>query len=124
MKVFYIFLTLAVLFWKAILVWQRGVNTYRRDRHDHHSLYEYLLGNGATEAEALNPFLTHALVRAFRPLLTQWRLLLALIAFALLIGLIADTVSIPLALLLLVIMLLVVGVGTLIAIYIYTRIKR
>jgi len=124
MKVFFIILTLVVLLWKAFYVWQRGVNTYKRDRQDHHSLYEYLLGNGATEAEALTPFLIHALERAYKPLISQWRLLLALVAFALLTGLIADSLSVFQSLLILVILLVVVGLGTLMAIFAYSRIKR
>ncbi len=124
MKVFFILLTLAVLLWKAFNVWQRGVKTYGYDRQEHLSLYEYLLGNGATEAEALRPFLMHALVRAYQPLLSQWRLLLALLAFALLTGLVADNLNVGQSLLLLFVMLALVGLGTLTALYVYTRIKR
>lgn len=71
-------LILALLAWKGYYAWKRGVNTWRRDRQQHDSLREYLLGNGATERQALRPFLVHALERAFRPLLKQWQVLAAL----------------------------------------------
>ncbi len=121
MKVFFILLTMAVLLWKAFYVWQRGMNTYKRDRQEHQSLYEYLLGNGATETEALRPFLVHALERAYQPLQSQWRLLLALVAFALLTGLVADNLNVGQSLLLLLALLALVGLGTLAVLYVYTR---
>ena len=74
----YLLVLLAVVLWKGYYAWKRGLKTYRKDRHDHNSLYEYLLGNGATHAEAIRPFMHHALVRAFKPLLGQWRLFLLL----------------------------------------------
>lgn len=81
----YLLILLAVILWKGYYVWKRGMRVYRQDRHDHNSLYEYLLGNGATHAEAIRPFLNHALVRAFKPLLGQWRLFLVLILLGLLV---------------------------------------
>ena len=47
MKVFYLLVVLSVLLWKAYYAWLRGVNAYAKDRRDHNSLFEYLLGNGA-----------------------------------------------------------------------------
>ena len=72
MTIFLTILILALLSWKGYYAWKRGINTWRRDRREHDSLREYLLGNGATEREALRPFMVHALQRAFLPLLKQW----------------------------------------------------
>jgi len=121
MKVFFVIVTLAVLLWKGFYACQRGLHTYKRDRRDHDSLREYLLANGASETEALYPFLQHALVRTFQPLLLQWRLLLILLALALLTGLIADDVNIGQAMLMLLGLLVIVGVGLLLVIYFYVR---
>jgi len=74
-----IIIILLFLLRKAYYAWRRGLNTWRMDMHNHNSLREYLLGNGATEAEARRPFLRHALVRACRPLLAQWQQLVALL---------------------------------------------
>ncbi len=123
MKVFFVIVTLSVLLWKACYVWQRGVNTYSKDRREHNSLWEYLLGNGASKSVAQRPFLQHAMKRAYQPLLQQWRLLLVLVALALLTGLVADGLNVVQALLLLVGMLLAVGVGTALAVYLYARHK-
>ena len=81
----YLLILLAVILWKGCYVWKRGMRVYRQDRHDHNSLYEYLLGNGATHSEAIRPFVNHALVRAFKPLLGQWRLFLILVVLGLLV---------------------------------------
>ncbi|MBQ8064970.1 MAG: hypothetical protein IJ200_04860 [Prevotella sp.] len=85
MKIAYLILLLAVLAWKGFYVWQRGRNTYRRDRREHDTLREYLLGNGATRWQSLWPFYRHALLRAFRPLLSQWRLWTVMAVLGLLI---------------------------------------
>ncbi|MCR4582299.1 MAG: ABC transporter permease [Prevotella sp.] len=119
MKIFFVIVTLGVLLWKAYFACLRGVHGYQKDRREHHSLWEYLLGNGATEAQAVRPFLQHALVRTFYPLLSQWRLLLILVALALLTGLVADNVSIIEALLILLGLLLAVGAGLLLAVCLY-----
>lgn len=76
----YLILLLAVVLWKGYYVWQRGWNTYCSDRKEHDSLREYLLGNGATPWQSQWPFIRHALVKASKPLLSQWRLWLALLA--------------------------------------------
>ena len=89
MTIFLTILILALLSWKGYYAWKRGINTWRRDRREHDSLREYLLGNGATEREALRPFMVHALQRAFLPLLKQWQvlavlaILIVLLAFSL-----------------------------------------
>lgn len=75
-----ILIVTVLLLRKAFYVWRRGVATFRHDRQEHSSLCEYLLGNGAKEWETYLPFLRHAAVRAFRPLLGQWKQLLALVA--------------------------------------------
>ncbi len=124
MKTVCLLLMLAVLLWKAFHAWQRGVKTYDQDRIDHQSLYEYLLGNGAKEIEALRPFLQHALVRAYRPLLMQWRLLLALVAIALLTGMVADGVTLMQPLLWLVVLMAAVGIFSLAALCLYAYLKR
>jgi len=74
-----IIIILLFLLRKAYYAWRRGLNTWRMDMRKHNSLREYLLGNGATEAEARRPFLRHALARACRPLLAQWQQLVALL---------------------------------------------
>lgn len=89
----YILLVLAVIVWKGYYVWKRGTKTYRRDRQEHDSLREYLLGNGATRFESLRPFLSHALVRAFKPLCAQWRLWLILVVLGLLVMLFSSAVA-------------------------------
>ena len=78
MKLFYIIVILSVLFWKGYYAWARGIATYVKDRREHDSLREYFLGNGATESQALRPFLQHAIVRAFRPLLNQFLIIIKL----------------------------------------------
>ena len=79
MMTFYIIVLLAVIAWKGYYALERGMKTYRKDRQQHDSLREYLLGNGATKRQSLWPFYRHALQRAFLPLLSQWRLLLILV---------------------------------------------
>ena len=83
----YVILVLAVVLWKGYFAWKRGMRTYRRDLQEHDSLREYLLGNGASKRESLRPFVNHAVARALKPLCTQWRLLLILVAMGLLVAL-------------------------------------
>ena len=78
MTIFLTLLIVALVAWKGWYAWKRGLHTYRRDRQQHDSLREYLLGNGATERQALIPFYRHALQRAVQPLLVQWQVLLVL----------------------------------------------
>ena len=56
----YLILLLAIVVWKGFWAWKRGMSAYRKDRHDHDSLREYLLGNGATAWEARRPFIQGA----------------------------------------------------------------
>ena len=74
MKAVYLILVLALLSWKGYYAWLRGRNAYQKDMVQYQSLREYLLGNGATDAEARKPFLKRALSRALMPMLKQWRL--------------------------------------------------
>ena len=74
MKVVYFIIVLALLSWKGYYAWLRGRNAYLKDMEQYRSLWEYLLGNGATISEARSPFLKRALRRAFMPTLKQWRL--------------------------------------------------
>ena len=79
-----ILLIVTLLSWKGYQAFQRGMRTWRRDRQDHQSLYEYLIANGGTPRQARRPFLRHAIKRALLPLLRQWRFML-IIAFLLLL---------------------------------------
>ena len=87
MIIAYVILVLAVVLWKGYFAWKRGMRTYRRDLQEHDSLREYLLGNGASKRESLRPFVNHTVARALKPLCTQWRLLLILVAMGLLVAL-------------------------------------
>ncbi len=89
MMIFYVILLLAVIGWKGYYAWQRGIATWRQDRREHDSLREYLLANGATEWQSLWPFYRHALQRAFRPMLAQWKLWLILFVIGIVCWLLA-----------------------------------
>jgi hypothetical protein len=82
MKIIFLILLLTLLSWKGYHAWGRGRRTYLRERQQYQSLWEYLVGNGATEKEARPVFLNRALQRALLPLLRQWR-------FWLVVGLLA-----------------------------------
>lgn len=82
MKIVFLILLLALLSWKGYHAWLRGRRTYLRECQQYQSLWEYLVGNGATEKEARRVFLNRALQRALLPLLRQWR-------FWLVVGLLA-----------------------------------
>jgi putative ABC transport system permease protein len=56
---------------EALFVSRRGLSTYVLNRKEHQSLYEYLRGNGATELEALRPFVAKAMSRSIVPVLSQ-----------------------------------------------------
>jgi len=75
----YLILVMAVVLWKGYYAWKRGQRTYQRDRQEHDSLREYLLGNGATKQQSLMPFYRHAVLRALQPMMKQWRLWLILV---------------------------------------------
>ena len=85
MKLLYLIILIALVAWKGYYAWLRGRNSYRKDMEQYPSLREYLLGNGATEAEARRPFLKRALRRAYQPLLRQWRLWAVVVAVGLLV---------------------------------------
>ena len=74
MKIAYLILLLALVGWKGYYAWLRGRRQWMQDMQQYQSLWEYLLGNGATVSEARKPFLKRALRRAFMPMLKQWRL--------------------------------------------------
>ena len=74
MKAVYLILVLALLSWKGYYAWLRGRNAYQKDMVQYQSLREYLLGNGATVAEARRPFVKRAFLRAVKPMAKQWRL--------------------------------------------------
>ena len=74
MKIVYIIMVLALLSWKGYYAWLRGRNFYLKDMEQYRSLWEYLLGNGATLSEARRPFLKRALRCALMPVVRQWRL--------------------------------------------------
>ena len=74
MKILYLIILIGLLAWKGYYAWLRGRNAYRKDTQQYQTLHEYLLANGATEAEARQPFMKRALRRACQPLLKQWRL--------------------------------------------------
>jgi hypothetical protein len=84
MRIVLIVVIVALLAWKGYYAWQRGRNAWCYDREHHDSLREYLLGNGATERQALRPFLDRALQRAFKPLVAQWRFWLVIAVLLLL----------------------------------------
>ena len=55
---------------EALFICRRGITTYVLERRQHPELMEYLKGNGASKLEALRPFLTKAITRAFTPALS------------------------------------------------------
>lgn len=73
MNILLVIVLLALLAWKGYFAWKRGRNTYMTERERYQSLWEYLVGNGATEREARRPFLERACKRALLPWLRQWR---------------------------------------------------
>jgi hypothetical protein len=89
MMTLYLIILLGVLLRKGYHAYGRALRSYRQDLRDHDSLREYLLGNGATRWQSLQPFFRHAVERAFRPWVAQWRLWAALLAFGLLSALIS-----------------------------------
>lgn len=74
MKTAYLILLLALVGWKGYYAWLRGRRQWSQDMQQYQSLWEYLLGNGATLREARKPFIRRALNRAFVPMMKQWRL--------------------------------------------------
>ena len=48
-----------------------ALNTYYSGLKREQQLYRYLLGNGATRAEAQAPFIRQAIIKSFRPLIAN-----------------------------------------------------
>ncbi len=90
----YILILIAVILWKGFFACKRGVKTYHSDCYEHESLYEYLLANGASEFKARQPFLKHAIERALKPLLVQWRLFLLLLALGILVFVLSSATNV------------------------------
>ena len=112
---------------EALFVCRRGITTYVFERRNHKELFEYLRGNGGSQFEALRPFLTKAVTRAFAPVLSL--LLLAGLVFVpfLLCGLLIGGFAPLQAIGFLVIMTAAAFCSTMLilvlSIYIYTRIS-
>ena len=64
---------MALLHGEALRASRSGLLTYAFNRKVHASMFEYLQGNGATQTEALRPFLVRAMSKALNPLLTKMR---------------------------------------------------
>ena len=88
MKTVYLILLLALVGWKSWHAWLRGRRQWMLDMKQYQSLWEYLLGNGATQSEIRKPFLRRALRRAFMPMAKQWRMWAVLSAIGVLIWII------------------------------------
>ena len=78
---------------ESLFVCRRGITTYVLERRMHKELYEYLRGNGATQLEALRPFLTKAITRAFAPVLSQLLLVGLVFVPSLLCGLLIGGIT-------------------------------
>ena len=74
MKTVYLILLFALVSWKGWHAWLRGRRQWMQDMQQYQSLWEYLLGNGATLREAKRPFMRRALRRSLKPIAKQWRL--------------------------------------------------
>ena len=61
MKTVYLIILLALVGWKGYHAWLRGRKSWTQDMQQYQSLWEYLLGNGATLQEARKPFIKRAL---------------------------------------------------------------
>jgi len=88
MKMVYLILLLALVGWKSWHAWLRGRRQWMLDMKQYQSLWEYLLGNGATLSEVRKPFLRRALRRAFMPMAKQWRMWAVVAAIGVLIWII------------------------------------
>ena len=74
MKTLYLIILLGLVAWKGWLAFERGRRQWTSDMAQYRGLREYLLGNGATMADARRPFVKRALLRAMKPMAKQWRL--------------------------------------------------
>ena len=112
---------------EALFVCRRGITTYVFECRQHKELLEYLRGNGASQMEALRPYITKSITRAFNPVLQQ--LLLVGIVFipSLLCGMLLGGISPMQAIGFLALMTSAALCSTMLihvlSIYIYTRIS-
>ena len=74
MKTLSLIILLGLVAWKGWLAFARGRRQWMSDMAQYRGLREYLLGNGATMADARRPFVKRALLRAMKPMAKQWRL--------------------------------------------------
>jgi hypothetical protein len=74
MKTLYLIILLGLVAWKGWLAFGRGRRQWMSDMVQYRGLQEYLLGNGATVADARRLFVKRALLRAVKPMAKQWRL--------------------------------------------------
>ncbi len=88
MKTVYLIILLALLGWKGYYAWLRGRRQWIQDMQQYQSLWEYLLGNGASVSEVRKLFVKRAQQRAFMPMLKQWRLWTVVAAVGILIWII------------------------------------
>ncbi|MBQ9655855.1 MAG: ABC transporter permease [Prevotella sp.] len=119
---------MAVLQADALFVCRRGLTAFVLNNRQYGSLKEYLKGNGANEREALRPIVAQAVKRAFAPVLSM--LLIACVVFmpSMLGGLLLGGVQ-PLQSLAVLAVLTAGGlccavVALLLAIVIYTKLKK
>ena len=112
---------------EALFVCRRGITTYVLERRTHKELFEYLRGNGAHQLEALRPFLTKAITRAFTPVLQQLLLVGLVFVPSLLCGILLCGIQPLQAIAFLVLMTVAALSSTMLilvlSIYIYTRIS-
>ncbi len=112
---------------EALFACRRGITTYVLERRTHKELFEYLRGNGAHQLEALRPFLTKAITRAFTPVLQQLLLVGLVFVPSLLCGMLLCGIQPLQAIAFLVLMTAAALSSTMLilvlSIYIYTRIS-
>ena len=112
---------------EALFVCRRGITTYVLERRTHKELFEYLRGNGAHQLEALRPFLTKAITRAFTPVLQQLLLVGLVFVPSLLCGMLLGGIQPLQAIAFLALMTAAALSSTMLilvlSIYIYTRIS-
>lgn len=88
MKTLYLIILLGLVAWKGWLAFERGRRQWMSDMAQYRGLREYLLGNGATMADARRPFVKRALLRAMKPMAKQWRLWAVVVVVGVLIWII------------------------------------
>ena len=88
MKTLYLIILLGLVAWKGCLAFARGRRQWMSDMAQYRGLREYLLGNGATMADARRPFVKRALLRAMKPMAKQWRLWAVVVVVGVLIWII------------------------------------